>query len=76
MRVKKHISKPKSETKLSIALARSIHGDDYSYKRKKGTQVELSELKDNQSVCYGGNTWHILMTDNNPTNRKNKIIMR
>lgn len=72
MRVKKHIRKSKTETKISIAHARSIHGDDYSYKRRKGTRIELSELKENESVCHGGDTWHILMTDNNPTNKKDK----
>ena len=71
MRVKKHIRKKKSETKLSIANARSIHGDDYCYKRRKGNKIELSDLKNNQSVCHGGNTWHILITENNIANRKN-----
>lgn len=52
-----------TETKKQIAHAKSIHGEKYRYKRIKGTCPELSKLKDCQSVCHGGNDWHILMTE-------------
>lgn len=51
-----------TETKIAINKAKLIHGIQNRYKRIKGTSIELSKLKTYQSVCYGGNTWHILIT--------------
>jgi hypothetical protein len=52
-----------TNTKKQISHAKSIHGDNYRYKRIKGTSIELSTLKPKiQFVCYGGNSWHILGT--------------
>jgi hypothetical protein len=52
-----------TNTKKQIEHAKSIHGDTFRYKRMNGTRPLLSTLKKNiQKVCYGGKTWHILMT--------------
>ncbi len=51
------------EISKSIAKAKDIHGDRYTYKAINGTKVDLRKLASNQRVCSGGNTWHILMTE-------------
>jgi hypothetical protein len=71
--LKTHFSSPRrkpvnvkineEETKKGIENAKSMHGYGYTYERREGTEVELSELKPNQQVCYGGKDWHILMTE-------------
>jgi len=64
----KRKKKIKTETKIGIAQARANFGEDFTYKRRKGTYVDLTKLKDNQRVCHGGKTWHILMTEKKPKN--------
>lgn len=52
-----------TETKKGIAKAKANFGEQWKYKRRKGTIVDLTLLKPKtQQVCYGGKTWHILMT--------------
>lgn len=53
----------KFTTEEAIKRAKSIHGDGYTYERREGTEVDLTQLKKGQSVCAGGNGWHILMTE-------------
>lgn len=60
-------------TKQSIKRAKEIHGNNNRYKRVKGTCVELSKLKKCQSVCAGGDTFHILITEKPyPQSKRNK----
>lgn len=54
--------KTDAETESVFEKVRDIHGDGYTYERREGTEVDLTELESNQRVCAGGTGWHILMT--------------
>ena len=51
-----------AETESVFEKVRAIHGDKYTYERREGTEVDLTELDPNQRVCAGGTGWHVLMT--------------
>lgn len=62
-----------TETKKIVAFIKSIHGSNNRYKRIKGTSPWLNKLKNCQSVCAGGSTWHVLITDKPyPQSKRNK----
>ena len=53
-----------SEKKEAVKRAKEIHGDSFSYRLRRKSFVDLTKLKNNQSVCAAGmKGYHILLTE-------------
>lgn len=53
-----------NEIESAIGKAFDRHGNKFTYRAVPGTRVDLTKLKANQRICYGGEWFHILMTEN------------
>ncbi len=54
----------KSEKIESVDRVKKIHGDGFKYQLRKKSFVDLTKLKDNQSVCSAGiKGYHVLLTE-------------
>jgi hypothetical protein len=49
---------------MTLEKVQLLYGKKYDIVKRPGTEVELADLKDGESVCYGdGETYHWLLTE-------------